>query len=268
MSDSDTEQLGDARAQAQLQWNTNPCGALPTETYDIDFFDRVEEERYRQQYWQRDYFDYKNFAGKDVLEIGIGLGTDLKQFARHGARCHGVDITERHISLTRLNFELSGYPVDVREADATHLPFDDNSIDSIHSFGVLHHIPDVDKVLAEVARVLKPGGVFQSAVYHKYALATATLFVRAALKGTLFRIGWDGVLATIEAGADGKTIKPYVRLYSAEEWRKKVESHGLTTRKIGVRQVTFVKFTIFNLFRPFESLLGWYVAGIFVKPAA
>lgn len=268
MTSAETTRSLSARAEAQKQWNTNPCGALPTEEYDQDFFSRAERSRYRQQYWQRDFLDYKSFSGKEVLEIGIGLGTDLKQFARHGANCHGVDITQRHIDLTRLNFEIEGHQVDIFKADATELPFANNSIDCVHSFGVLHHIPDIDKVLQEIVRVLKPGGVFQAAVYHKYSLSTATLFGRALLSGQLFKIGADGVRATIELGADGVTIKPYVRLYSKSGWRKTVERHGFRTRRIGVRQVMFDKSTFLNLLRPFEANLGWYVAGIFVKPDA
>lgn len=268
MSNTELETLSSARAEAQKQWNTNPCGALPTESYDRDFFSRVEQDRYRQQYWQRGFLDYTSFSGKEVLEIGIGLGTDLKQFARHGANCHGVDITQRHIELTRLNFELDGYPVDVREADATRLPFADNSIDCVHSFGVLHHIPDVDKVLREIVRVLKPGGVFQSAVYHKYSIATVALFGRALLTGKLFKIGVEGVLATIEMGADGVNIKPYVRLYSKRDWCETVERHGLRKRLLGVRQVMFSRITFLNIFRPLEANLGWYVTGVFVKPDA
>src|SRR5712671_4436206 len=100
-----------AREQAQAQWNTNPCGAVPSAEYDRDFFDRVEEERYRQQYWQRAFFDFTAFPGGRVLEIGVGLGTDLKQFARSGASCFGADITDTHLDLAARNFELEGFPL-------------------------------------------------------------------------------------------------------------------------------------------------------------
>ena len=79
-----TSAKASARVEAQKQWNTTPCGALPTASYDRLFFERVEADRYHQQYWQRDYFDYQSFRGGRVLEIGVGLGTDLKQFARNG----------------------------------------------------------------------------------------------------------------------------------------------------------------------------------------
>lgn len=260
---TNSDELTVARLEAQKQWNANPCGSLPTDVFDKDYFDRVEEDRYRQQYWQRDYFDYTSFRGKKVLEIGIGLGTDLKQFARNSAECYGVDITDAHLKMTRLNFELNGFKVDARKTDATALSFPDGYFDCVYSFGVLHHIPDVDKVLAEISRVLKPGGVLQTAVYHLYSIHTLAFLLRSAVSGQLFKIGFAGVLSTIEKGADGVTVKPYVKLYSKAGWKNEVERAGLKTERIAVRQVNFEGKKFLNALRPLEGALGWYVCGVF-----
>lgn len=256
-----------AREQAMAQWNTNPCGALEGDVHDAAYFDRVERERYRQQYWQRQFFDYASHGDAKVLEVGIGLGTDIRQFAKAGAEVAGVDITDRHLELTAENFATMGKTIDLRNADATAIPFPDNHFDVVHSFGVLHHIPDVDRVLAEIHRVLKPGGILQCAVYHRMSLATFALFTRGTLRGDLFRLGRKGVLAQIEAGADGRTIVPYVKLYSKREWRRTVERARFRTDKIGIRQIQFEGLTWLNALRPLEKMLGWYVAGIFRKPA-
>jgi ubiquinone/menaquinone biosynthesis C-methylase UbiE len=254
-----------ARLNAQRQWDANPCGAVPTEVEDADFFRRVEAERYRQQYWQREWFGYDRFGGAKVLEIGIGLGTDLKQFARAGAECHGADITERHLQLTKRNFELEDYDVDLVCADATALPFAENTFDCVHSFGVLHHIPEIDQVLSEIHRVLKPGGTFLSAVYHRDSLAAAVFALRWLADGSFVRKGLAGSLAQIEKGADGEAIKPYVRLYSRRGWRKAVERAGFRTDAVAARQVHFDRLRALNLLRPLETLLGWYVCGRFTK---
>ena len=256
-----------ARVEAQKQWNTNPCGALPTASYDRLFFERVEADRYRQQYWQRDYFDYRSFRGGRVLEIGVGLGTDLKQFARNGADCFGVDITDTHLQWTQKNFETKGFAVDLYKADAISLPFHDNYFDCVYSFGVLHHIPDVEMVLAEAKRVLKPDGLFQVAVYHLYSIHTLTLLIRAMATGKLFRIGVAGILATIEKGADGNEIKPYVRLYSRHELSQLITDCGFQEISTAIRQVNFERCKVLNCLRPFESLLGLYVCTQSRKPA-
>ena len=147
-----------ARIEAQKQWNARACGELPGDKQSVDYFDAVARDRYEQQPWMHDYFKYECFAGQHVLEIGIGQGTDMMQFAKGGAICHGVDITQNHLKLTALNATLRGYEVDLHESDATRLPFADNTIDCVYSFGVLHHIPEIDKVVREIYRVLKPRG--------------------------------------------------------------------------------------------------------------
>src|SRR5262245_41172497 len=120
MHSQDVQQ--EARTEAAKQWNARACGELEGSKETIEYFQRVEADRYARQPWQRDYFRFQDFAGKKVLEIGIGQGSDLLQFGRAGAECHGVDITQNHIELTRKNFELNRIPVDIRNSDATKLP--------------------------------------------------------------------------------------------------------------------------------------------------
>jgi ubiquinone/menaquinone biosynthesis C-methylase UbiE len=262
-----TSEKASARVEAQKQWNTNPCGALPTASYDRLFFERVEADRYRQQYWQRDYFDYRSFRGGRVLEIGVGLGTDLKQFARNGADCFGVDITDTHLQLTQKNFELEGFEVHLHKVDAISLPFHDNYFDCVYSFGVLHHIPDVEMVLAEAKRVLKPGGLLQIAVYHKWSAfhIFRKLLANGLCKGWLFSKGYAGLLATIESGADGIIVKPYVKLYSKAEVHRLLKAYEI--EDISIHQLNADHFwpqflvNVLSRFVPrLESRFGWYVA--------
>ena len=127
-----------AREQAKSQWNATACGELSGEKNSVEYFLRVEEDRYSQQDWVHDYFNYREFYGKRVLEIGVGQGTDLMQFAKAGAECFGVDITDNHLAITKRNFALRGKEADLRKADATQLPFPDGYFDCVYSFGVLH----------------------------------------------------------------------------------------------------------------------------------
>lgn len=265
MSPSDYHRA-EARAQAQAQWNANPCGAVPTAEYDREFFERVEAERFRLQYWQKSFFDYSSFRGGRVLEIGVGLGTDLKQFARNGAACFGVDITDTHLELTRRNFELEGFHVELRKGDATRIPFPDGYFDCVYSFGVIHHIPDAGPVLSEIRRVLKPGGTFQVALYHLLSIHTVYLFLHALVKGRLRTLGVAGVLATVESGADGVAVKPYVKLYSLRGLKGLLRGRGFDLVKSGVRHVYFEEPPWLNAFRRAEAALGWYVCAIARKP--
>jgi len=256
-----------ARDAATLQWNTLACGELDGDKQRIEYFDRVAAERYRQQPWQHDYFGFERFAGKDVLEIGIGQGTDLLQFAKAGAHCHGVDITNNHLMLTQRNFDLRGLAVDLHKGDATALPFADASLDCVYSFGVIHHIPEAERVIAEVRRVLKPGAEAMVAFYYQWS--AFHLFKKLLLDGigraNLFRLGYDGLLATIETGADGRRIKPYVKLYTKASMRHLFAEFEIDD--VSIHQLSLDHFvpsswcgSLVHRQIPLEGMLGWYVA--------
>lgn len=263
----------DARTGAQKQWNARACGELPGDKQSVAYFDAVARDRYRQQSWMHDYFRYERFRDQHVLEIGIGQGTDMMQFAQAGALCHGVDITQNHLKLTALNATLRGFDVDLHEVDATRLPFADNSIDCVYSFGVLHHIPEVDQVVREINRVLKPGGRVMIALYYKWSAFHLLwkLLANGLRNGWLFTKGYAGLLATIETGADGVHIKPYVRLYSKPDVRRLMKA--FTAEDLSIHQLHEDHFWPPALGRwargrlaRLEPRLGWYVAYQGVKP--
>lgn len=102
-----------------------------------------------------------------VLDVGCGAGTDLLVAARrlgpHG-RAIGVDMTEAMRTRAAAGAgECRLTNVDVRDGDATRLPVDDRSVDVVISNGVLNLVPNKQMALAEIARVLKPGGRAQIA---------------------------------------------------------------------------------------------------------
>lgn len=99
--------------------------------------------------------------GSQVLEIGPGPGitTDLIRTRVDHLTCVEID-TALAESLSR---RLNGRNVTVLNEDATSMPFPDATFDAAVSFTMLHHVPSAelqDRLLAEVARVLRPGAVF------------------------------------------------------------------------------------------------------------
>jgi SAM-dependent methyltransferase len=105
--------------------------------------------------------------GVVVLDIGCGAGTDLLLAARaigsHG-RAIGVDMTEAMRECAAAGaVACSLSNVEVRDGDATSLPVDSGSVDVVISNGVLNLVPDKARAIAEIARVLRPGGRLQIA---------------------------------------------------------------------------------------------------------
>ena len=106
-------------------------------------------------------------TGAVVVDIGCGAGTDLLIAAmRTGptGRAIGVDMTEAMRRRATDGAAACGLTnVEVRPGDATRLPLDDASVDVVMSNGVLNLVPEKERAVAEIARVLKPGGRVQIA---------------------------------------------------------------------------------------------------------
>jgi SAM-dependent methyltransferase len=115
-------------------------------------------------------FDYPAFRGKRVLEIGCGMGCMAMNWARQGAEVTAVDLNPVSIAQTTRRFELFGLSGSIREADAARLPFQDESFDYVYSWGVLHHSPGIPAAIAEINRVLKPGGKVGVMLYNRQSL--------------------------------------------------------------------------------------------------
>jgi ubiquinone/menaquinone biosynthesis C-methylase UbiE len=98
--------------------------------------------------------------GDDVLEVGPGPGRTTDVLRANVARLTAVEV-DQHLA-TALAQRLLGSNVDVVHADGTNLPFDDARFSAATSFTMLHHVPSPaqqDKLLAELRRVLQPGGL-------------------------------------------------------------------------------------------------------------
>lgn len=102
-------------------------------------------------------------ADSHVLDIGSGLGGSARAIAEtYGCRVTGVDLTEAFCNAANVMsewVELSD-SVTFRQADATDLPFDDDSFDAAMTLHVAMNIEAKDRLFAEAKRVVKPGGIF------------------------------------------------------------------------------------------------------------
>lgn len=102
-------------------------------------------------------------AGGRCLEIGCGRGVGVEIiFERFGAReVHAIDLDPRMVERARQR--LARFPADrlrLGVGSATEIEAEDGAYDAVFDFGILHHVPDWQRAVGEVARVLRPGGRF------------------------------------------------------------------------------------------------------------
>ena len=170
----------------QQFWEQEACGtgnAIVGERdpYTKDWFEQIEQHRYRVEPYIHSIAQFTRHHGKRVLEVGVGAGSDHLQWARAGAECYGVDLTRRAIEITQARFNLYGFKTNLRQIDAEILPFPDDSFDVVYSWGVIHHAEHPEQIVREVRRVLKPSGLFIGMLYGRYSLVAVKLWVKHAL---------------------------------------------------------------------------------------
>jgi ubiquinone/menaquinone biosynthesis C-methylase UbiE len=91
-------------------------------------------------------------APRRVLEVGCGRGELAERLVHHGIEMVALDQSERMVELTRAR------GVDVRLGDVQELPFEDDEFDVAVANHMLYHVPDLDRALRELVRVLRPHG--------------------------------------------------------------------------------------------------------------
>ena len=166
---------------------------------DLTIYDRVADNWWSDEIrWVRTlknlvpgrlaWFDRQiDWQGRDVLDLGCAGGFMAEALAGRGAQVTGIDPAAGAIDAARAHARAGGlrigYDVGVGEA----LPYDDASFDAVVCVDVLEHVADLTKVLAEVAHVLRPGGLFLFDTINRNPLARQATITSA--EDLLRRVG-------------------------------------------------------------------------------
>ena len=263
-----SNELAEEKQRARAQWSEDPCGAVYGREQEFgtrEFFDAVERHRYTEYApWMPAVMGFNDVAGARLLEVGCGMGTDLLQFARGGARVTGVDLTPRSIEISRQHLEVYGERGEFAISDGESLPFADESFDVVYSNGVLHHTPDTAGAVREVHRVLRKGGQARVMLYHRGSAAYwGDIILRhGVLHGELLKNSPEDIMSKyVEFNESGG--RPLVKVYSRREARQLFSMFREV--KVQVEQLTRPELFFLGRFIPekiFQALrrsVGWNV---------
>jgi len=164
----------------QRYWNNQPCNIKhgDSEPGSLEFFKQVSARRYRVEPHIAEFAGFHLWAGKRVLEIGPGIGSDAAEFARNGAEYYAIDYSETSVKLAQQRFVVEELEGVFRCGDASdaasYVGLD--PMDLVYSYGVIHHFPALDRILDNVYNILKPGGEFRFMVYAKNSWKQAMIY--------------------------------------------------------------------------------------------
>jgi SAM-dependent methyltransferase len=117
----------------------------------------------------QDWLRIHRLEGKDVLEIGLGMGTVSQWLAASRARYTGLDVAKAPVEIVNERLKMFGLPGKAVQGSILNAPFENASFDHVVAIGCLHHTGDIQRALKEVARVLRPGGSLMMMVYYAYS---------------------------------------------------------------------------------------------------
>jgi ubiquinone/menaquinone biosynthesis C-methylase UbiE len=105
--------------------------------------------------------------GQELLEIGCGLGPELAELGRLGFVVTGIDLAPNAVRVCNEYLAKQGVEGQALVQNAECLEFPDDTFDAVYSSGVLQHTPSIERAIAELWRVLKPGGRILIILYHR-----------------------------------------------------------------------------------------------------
>lgn len=138
--------------QGDIWWDENrPMHLLKSSVNPVrvGYFRRLLDETFKLEH-----------HGTQALDVGCGGGILAEEFAAMGFRVTGIDPSEQSLATARQHARSMGLAIDYQRGTGESIPFADGTFPIVYCCDVLEHVRDVPKVIREIYRVTKPGGVF------------------------------------------------------------------------------------------------------------
>jgi len=223
--------------QVRNYWNARPCNirhsSEPVGTRE--YFDEVEARKYFVEPHIPRFAGFEHWRGKRVLEIGCGIGTDTVNFLRHGARVTAVELSEKSLEIARKRAEVYALQDRIQfylgsgEELSAFLPIE--PYDLIYSFGVIHHTPCPERVVAEMSHYVAPGSTIKLMVYNRYSWKVVWILMTYG-KGQFWRLR-----EIVARHSEAETGCPVTHTFSRREVEALLTRHGFRVLEIRVEHI-------------------------------
>lgn len=256
--------------QVRDYWNARPCNIRHSqkEFGSKAYFDDVEWRKYFVEPHIPQLAEFEKWRGKKVLEIGCGLGTDSINFARAGAALTVVELSEKSLEIAKQRFAVFGlqaqFYVGSAEELSTFLPSE--KYDLVYSFGVIHHTPHPERVIAEIQKFCHARTELRIMLYSKWCWKVLWIIFRYG-KGAFWRVN-----TLVPLYSEAQIGSPVSYVYSFRDIAKLLD--GFTIKKIykdhifpyeieryrqyEYRYVWYFRILPRPIFRILERMIGWH----------
>lgn len=164
--------------------------------------------------------DFHSLKSKDVLEIGVGMGSHAQLIAPEAKTYTGIDLTSYGTKTTTERLKVFELPGRVFQMDAERMEFSNESFDYVWSWGVIHHSSNTKKIISEIHRILRPRGKAAIMVYYRSWWSYCIVgLLRGVLSGNIFKTG--SLSKVVQSYTDGAIA----RYYTFPEWRNEVSPY-------------------------------------------
>ena len=219
-------------------WDDRPCNVRHSkkEIGTREYFNEVERKRYFVEQHNPVFASFESWSGRNVLEIGCGIGTDTINFARAGATIVAIDISRKSIEIAKERARMFGLEDKISfyncsAEDMGGFVSENLKFDLIYSFGVIHHTPNPAAVIAQFNDLLAADGEVRVMLYHKLSWKVFKILMTYG-KGMFWKL--DQLIAEHSEAQQGC---PVTYAYTRPQGKKLFEQHGLRVSQMFVRHI-------------------------------
>jgi len=251
-------------------WNRRPCNIRHSlkPVGSREYFDEVEARRYFVESHIPGFAQFDRWPDKRVLEIGCGIGTDTVSFARNAAKLTAVELSEASLEVCRKRFEVFGlqgrFFLGNAEDLGAFLPLE--PYDLIYSFGVIHHSPSPERIVAQIKMYATPETEIRLMLYSKWSRKVFWILLKYS-HGAFWRLR-----QLVAHHSEAETGCPVTFTYSHNDVRRLLRDFEIVElRKAHIFPFKIDKYVQYEyewvwyfrwlpapLFRWLERRLGWH----------